>query len=423
MELKPFPPPFESTCDSCNGPIVIYTHFQCVVYVCPSCGQSHTFRDNKLQKRSSQAEARKDEGYIPLGSTGVIKKRLYRVVGLAIKKEKGTTYCWREYLLFNPYYGYAFLAEYDGHWSFLEQLIVHPREVVIRQDLAFDRKWFRFFNKYKAVLVYVKGEFCYDVFGDSLSHVLELISPPYVLSYERTSNEQMWFSGEYVDKGDVKKIFALEQEPPEQIGIGMSQPMKASFNYSMLMKMTAAFFGLLIVLQIWLGSIAKNTEVLSDTFALRTDSSGKMIPLVSKTFEITNGPTNIEMEFRAGVENSWMEFAADLVNETTSEHFEFNSAVEYYFGYDGGERWTEGSQSSKAVLSQLPNGKYHINIWPQREKAQVDDFSVNATIDYPMYSNMFLIAGIIAVFPLITHLRRKNFEVKRWSNSNYSPYE
>ena len=31
----------------------------------------------------------------------------------------GETYSWREYLLFNPYKGFRYLTEFDGHWNFV----------------------------------------------------------------------------------------------------------------------------------------------------------------------------------------------------------------------------------------------------------------------------------------------------------------
>jgi len=423
MDIKSFSPPFETNCEKCNQAISITTHFQCAVFVCSGCRESYRFRNNSLINNNSRIDTKDHQEYIPLGAVGKIRKRLYKMIGFAVKKEKGTPYRWREYLLFNPYYGYAFLAEYDGHWTFLEQLIVHPKEVVIKNDFAFDRKWFRFFSDYKSVLVYAQGEFCYDVFKGSESEIRELISPPYILSYERSNEEQMWLYGEHIDEDDIKDAFAIKEDPPEQVGIGICQPMKGSLNYTTLMRLTGIFIGVLVVLQFVMTNLARNEKVLSESFSIRTDSLGNMLPLVSESFEITKAPANLELEFYSSVDNSWMEFSTDAINETTSEHYGFTTAVEYYHGYDGGESWSEGGPAASSVLSHLPKGKYHLNIWPTRGDMRADTFSVSAKTDFPMYSNMFAVAGVILLFPLITYLRRRGFEERRWSNSYYSPYE
>ncbi len=59
------------------------------------------------------------EPAIPIGTKGKVDNIVYEVMGFVVKQEMKYKYSWREYLLFNPYKGYAFLSEYDGHWNFI----------------------------------------------------------------------------------------------------------------------------------------------------------------------------------------------------------------------------------------------------------------------------------------------------------------
>ncbi len=50
-------------------------------------------------------------------------------MGFVIKRDNAYNFQWREYLLFNPYKGYAFLSEYNGHWNFFYGYIKREKKV------------------------------------------------------------------------------------------------------------------------------------------------------------------------------------------------------------------------------------------------------------------------------------------------------
>ena len=60
-----------------------------------------------------------DPPLIPLGTRGTIRGTAYEAVGFQRRTiyVEGISYSWHEYVLFNPYKGFRYLTEYNGHWN------------------------------------------------------------------------------------------------------------------------------------------------------------------------------------------------------------------------------------------------------------------------------------------------------------------
>ncbi len=97
--------------------------------------------------------------------------------------------------------------------------------------------------------------------------------------------------------------------------------------------------------------------------------------------------------------------------------------VEYYSGYSGGESWSEGNQTTEKMISALPAGTYQILLQPYRENfSSINDFNLSIVADVPIWSNFWITAALILLFPAIHWLREYTFEKRRWMNSDYTPY-
>jgi hypothetical protein len=110
------------------------------------------------------------------------------------------------------------------------------------------------------------------------------------------------------------------------------------------------------------------------------------------------------------------------VNEADGTEYNFTKEVEYYHGYEGGESWTEGSRQGEAFLSKIPQGKYHINIYPEFGSTD-HSFSLTVRRDIAFESNLFVAFLLLLVFPVGYSIYRYSYEKRRWSESDYSPYE
>ena len=94
---------------------------------CPSC---YTYFRRGQWNTETTLFGTSNAQIIPLGAKGKIDGTIYEVMGFVIKKEQKYKYHWREYMLFNPYLGYAFLSEYDGHWNFAWPIEDNPKRSV-----------------------------------------------------------------------------------------------------------------------------------------------------------------------------------------------------------------------------------------------------------------------------------------------------
>lgn len=136
------------------------------------------------------------------------------------------------------------------------------------------------------------------------------------------------------------------------------------------------------------------------------------------------GSSNLAFKLQAPVENNWLAAGITLVNTKTLREYNFEMGVEYYSGYEGGESWSEGSQTAEKIISAIPEGTYQVIIQPYRENySTITSFDLSIAQDVPIWSNFWVILGLVLIFPAIQWARSYTFEKQRWMHSDYSPYE
>lgn len=415
------PGPRMLKCKECSGDIKLVTHAQAVHAVCPSCNCLLEIMPG-LVRVTYRLAKRKFTPYIPLGTKGTIEGIKYETVGYLVMREFNSEYYWREYVLFNPIHGYAWLSEFNGHWNYFTQLTYDlPKDVTPYTRIFYheDREY-HLYHRYKPELHHAAGEFCWPIHSDGKrASISEYISPPFILTREETTSEHVWMEGKYMEPEEVRKAFSIAAPAPHREGIGSNQPLKMSINFEVLRKVSVLTAMLLFLLQLLFVGLSETKTVFYKTFNI--DDSTKVI--VTKSFQLTGGLKSLEFNLQSPVSNSWFEAGITMVNDNTGEEFSFDHGVEYYSGYDG-EHWTEGSQSTSKLLRSVPDGKYHLNIMPVKAGALSPNiFTLSIVRDVPVWSNFFIAFAIIAVFPLIQWFRTRNFESSRWMNSNFSPYD
>src|SRR5579884_4263150 len=115
-------------CPQCGGPVQLRGFAHTLSVVCPQCGSildTSTQLVHVLQEAQAQQPV---EPHIPLGTRGRLEDTEYEVIGFQLRtiEVDGTPYTWAEYLLFNPFRGFAYLSEYQGHWNFIRVLPLVP---------------------------------------------------------------------------------------------------------------------------------------------------------------------------------------------------------------------------------------------------------------------------------------------------------
>jgi len=358
---------------------------------------------------------------LPVGSRGRFDNYLYEVMGFVVKEESKYHYKWREYLLFNPYRGYAFLSEYNGHWNFIWPVEENPKSQASSITFTHEGWEYRLYQKYGANVIYAKGEFFFDVF-DITSHAMnyEYIAPPYLYALEKTKDSIVWCKGEYLAPADIAKAFSIPLDRlPGREGIGYTQPFQSSFTDQSLVIVAVALLLVTFIFQLVINNGAADKQVYRADYSQSDMNDQKMI--VTPSFDLTDGTKSLEVYVRAPVDNNWFFGEFTLINETNGTEYNFTKEVEYYHGYEGGESWTEGSTHGEAFLSQIPAGKYHLNIYPEFGPGY-QTFSIAITRDVPMQVNFFITALALAIYPMFYFIKKHNREHKRWSDSDYSPY-
>src|SRR5271156_4990378 len=136
--LPPAPPPKPQAkavnCPQCGAAITLRALGQASAVVCESCHAILDAKDPQLQiLQKFDKIVSPDRPLIPLGTRGKLRGTDYEVIGFERRNIKvdGVRYSWHEYILFNPYKGFRYLTEYQGHWNDLvvckELPIVDPQ--------------------------------------------------------------------------------------------------------------------------------------------------------------------------------------------------------------------------------------------------------------------------------------------------------
>ncbi len=345
---------------------------------------------------------------------------------------------------------------------------------------------YRLWHHYKPLIRDAQGEFDWNILDDEALKIQEFTCPPYLLSSEQAPGEKpVWYLAEYLEPTQVAAAFRLNvSQLPSRYNTGAAEPNPHQPGPAWRLFGVAAL--LLLALAAWLsitrpGSAITQTFTVpaapaaadagvatpaaspnaaadsivaaanraatalansptGDTTGLAAArahaallassaasaatpaAAGYNQMLVSKTIELTH-PAAIDITFSApGLTNHWLEVTASLVNEQTGRGYEVTRALEYYEGVEDGERWREGDRSANAVISGLPAGRYHLNLYPGPEAGLGDTELVLELEQHTGFaSNVVLILLLMSVLPLYQWARHGAFETSRWENSDFAP--
>ena len=132
-----------------------------------------------------------------------------------------------------------------------------------------------------------------------------------------------------------------------------------------------------------------------------------------------DGGRNIQLSFEAsGLSNDWVYIAADLVNETTGAVTTGEANMEYYYGVDDGESWSEGTRDSKTMFGPQPEGMYVLRLEAQHGSAGL--MPIEVKVKQGVFRGRWLAwAMLVLAVPLFfVGLISYFHEKKRWDNSN-----
>jgi hypothetical protein len=414
------------SCPQCGAAIELRTLDLAQSVVCSSCGSILDARDPNLALIQAFEARQKFTPQIPLGTRGTLKGEKWEVVGYMVRSitVDGTSYYWDEYLLFNPYKGFRYLTQYDGHWNDVQVVKVAPTESVSggRPTVTLHNETFKHFQTATAITEFVLGEFPWQVrVGDSVI-ARDFVAPPRMLSEEVTPEETTWSLGTYLPGPQVWEAFSLPGKAPRPRGVYANQPDEFKPRAGSMAKRYLLFAAVLILIGLARLVTASRTPVFGTASYFRPGAMADSLAFVTPTFEVKGRTANLEVATEAEVDNGWAFFEYALVNEATGTTYEFGREVSYYHGRDSDGNWSEGSKKDRAVLPSVPPGPYFLRVQPE---AQVPtdflEYKISVRRDVPILTPYLLGLVLLAIPPILMALRAWGMESARWKESDYAP--
>ena len=400
-------------CPQCGATLSPRGLGQTSVIACPSCSAIIDFSKEDLEiLQAAQPQRARAVPRIGLGSRGKIEGTVFEVLGFIYRSDGSGMYFWSEYLLFNPYKGFRWLVENDGHWSFVTPCTEKPDLSV--EPIRYQGRTFSRFLTGDAVVRYVMGEFYWRVRATDRSSVADFISPPYMLSLESTADEKVFSLGRYVSPAEIREAFpTFAPEFPRRSGVAPHQPFPFAHTNMLWVCFVAALVAMLV-----LKHSPANRQMTRATYEY---VAGAARMELSPEFLLRNGPANVEIEGHAPVQNSWLEASVTLQEVVTGEEYEGAIEMAYYYGRDSDGSWTEGSQSASLFFGQVPDGQYRLIVEAAADATIPSmEYTITLRQDAPYWWVFVFGSIVLLIVPAFVTIWKLSFEKKRWMQSDYA---
>lgn len=405
----------ELTCPKCKHKASVNSSFELKSFGCLNCNSLFTYSDSKLSFVKKYNYTPKDI-ILEIGAKGIIEGETYEVVGLMVKMVHAIYY-WREYTLLSNTGKIKYLSESDGHWILLEEIPDSYDTSRKYKRLKHKEIQYNLYEYTDAFIAAVYGFYEFEIQNKPIK-VIEYINPPFVISIEKINKEENTFLGHHISSGDVKKAFNFKKLPTKS-GVGLVQPFLFNIYYTSIIFLSVA----LLILATYIIQNSGRTEqnVLHTT--LNFDEY-KNKDYISPSFELSGSPAPLKILANSYVDNSWANLQVSLVNEITNDEVFAQKDIEYYHGYTDGESWTEGSTSKTFNFCGVAQGKYHLVINPIKQESDLRNNEMKIRViwnESSAWNFLWSLVILIGIFSGIFFLK-KNFEQRRWENSDFTPY-
>jgi hypothetical protein len=412
-------------CSSCGASIELHAMGWAVSVVCAACGATMDATDANL-RILQHGDGVRLKPRIPLGTRGTWKGAAWEVIGsqqVTITVEE-VDYSWIEYVCFNPWRGFLYLSEYQGHWNVIEKLRRQPSLETggAQPTVDLGGLTYKHFQTARARTTAALGEFPWELrVGDEVI-ARDFVSPPYLLSAEGYEEEVTWSQGTYTPPEVIAKAFNLSKDTLiKPIGVFANQPNP----YGGLPKKVFKVFGLamvaLLVMFLLNVTLSGNRAVFRHDYAF-TRGTEDQAAFVTESFELDGRPSAVSIDIDTPFNNDWLYLSLALINEATGETREASRQVSYYYGSDSDGSWTEGSRKETVRLATVPAGRYFLRVQPEGGEPanRVANYTIQVRRDVPFYG-LYAVAFFALLIPtLFAVLPSASFEQRRWAESDHA---
>ena len=412
-------------CPKCGAAITLRCFGQAETVVCASCSSILDAKDPNLTiLQQFEKLTGTVKPLIPLGTRGKLRGTDYEVIGFQRRHStvEGISYYWHEYLLFNPYKGFRYLSEYNGHWNDISVCKQLPNCDGSSADYLGED--YKHFQTSEATTDFVLGEFPWQVRVGEKAEVSDYVHPPRVLSSEQMDKEVTWSIGEYMYGREIWEAFRLPGIPPEAEGVYENQPSPVTTNVAHIWAAFAAFALLLLVLMAGFDIVARQVAVFQQTYEWNRAQARGEPSFVTDGFDLNGRTSSVQVKTSAPVDNHWIYLNYALINQDSGQAWDFGREVSYYHGYDSDGSWSEGSRVDTVVIPSVPSGRYYLRIEPEADPTML---ATSYTVEVARDVHPFGIYGLAFLALLLPALaiswRSYAFERSRWSESDHPPMQ
>ena len=413
-------------CQGCGAPIAIHAAGRTVTAVCPSCGSTSENENGAFKLVKKFAGLMNTLPLIQLGTKGKLRGQTYQVIGFMRRHEKDAPDDpWDEYLLFNPFLGYAWLVESQGHWTLYKPTKSAPADPdhagEYDRSISFLGHTFHVFHRGQAVVEFVLGEFYWRVrVGDS-ARTLEAVCPPQTLTRERDATETNWSVGEYVLPGEVTSAFNTGPLP-KPVGVAPAQPGPDGDTTNIWLVWSVALLFLLAIQMF--GKTFKPAHFVSSQ-ELTVTPAGIADLEIAKLSNLS-GSSHALIELLSNINQTWMTVNVRVVPDGSlaAPTHVFEKELSFYSGYDSdGENWSEGDQRAEFLLNGLPKGEYRVLLTASNEPGRTAYLTARVVLAPTIWSNFWLALFLLTLPPVWLTFRSRSSERNRWRESEYNPFD
>ena len=274
------------------------------------------------------------------------------------------------------------------------------------------------FNRGEAEFVGAVGEFPFPLDPHETPTITDYISPPFVASFESGT----WWVFEYIPYPEMRQAFPKAASAPQGVGINQESAFEKQ-------RLSIGIITLLAVALLFLihsagRAGASSAPLLSAEIDL---SSKDAAPQTLGQFTLNRRWNALTLEIASPVDNAWTDLELALVDDKTGRSFWTGGGVEFNSGVDSDGVWTEGSQFASKVVRSIPAGTYTLlakgatGTWSSGKAPTTASVRL---VDAGTPVSNLLVEILVALLPAAFFVwRGRGFEVRRWSSSDFSPYE
>lgn len=399
-------------CPSCSASLSLRAPGQSQRVVCEYCGSSLSVdeRDGASTLGLVLQAQRAWKPPLALGSRGRLGGVDWELLGAMERfvRVEGQTYPWREYLLHNPYRGFRWLVESNGHWLFVAPLAQVPGGGGRRPGtLRLGDTTYRHFQGGTAEVRRVLGEFYWEVAVGDQAQTDDWVAPPRMISRETTGDEIHWSVGQYLPLAEVEAAFGKQEGRPE--GIAPAQPNPYAGPGPMGRATLGA--GLLLALNLGLAlgsSLGARVETVLDAQWSSPGLAAQDV-LLSEPFLLERAD-NLRVTLSSPLPRDQGQVHVALVNT--------GSGQVYLLGAP------EATNAQTMWLNEVAPGPYVARVEVARDPALVGQpTTVHLQAELgPRFTLPLVLTALLSLLgPVMVFFARARFEGQRWAESDHAP--